>query len=81
MRQLRNYRATTKDDIASAAKKYEGMSSSELNDELMRAVAEAKKSGTFSEEMLDGFVDFVSPSLDESSRNRLTELVQAIKSE
>ncbi len=81
MRQLRNYRAANKDDIASAAQKYEGMNASQLNDELMRAVAEAKRNGTFSEETLDGFVDFVSSSLDDSSRNRLKELVKEIKSE
>ena len=83
MRQLRNFRATPteKKDIESAAKKYDGMSASQLNSELLRVVAEAKRNGTFSEETLDGFVDFVSSSLDDDSRARLSELVREIKSE
>ncbi|MCH5160975.1 MAG: hypothetical protein J1G04_02990 [Clostridiales bacterium] len=81
MRQLRNFRAPTKEDISSAAQKYDGMNATQLNDELMRAVASAKQDGTFSEDMLDSFVDFVSSSLDDGARQRLNELVQAIKSE
>ena len=81
MRQLRNFRAPTKEDIADNAKKYDGMSADQLNDELMRAVSSAKRDGSFSESMLDSFVEFVSPSLDDGARKRLNELVKAIKSE
>ena len=60
-------------------KKYEGMNETELMSALMRNVAEAKSDGSFSESQLDEFVAFVSSSLDEASRERLTELVKMIK--
>ncbi|MCH5163221.1 MAG: hypothetical protein J1G38_07040 [Clostridiales bacterium] len=76
MRQLKNYKAT---DISASAAKYDGMSEGELMGELMKNVAAAKENGSFSAEQLDDFAQFVAPSLDEKSRNRLTELINAIK--
>ncbi|MCM1368426.1 MAG: hypothetical protein NC184_06445 [Roseburia sp.] len=59
--------------------KYAGMSGDRLMSELMKNVAAAKGNGTFSEEQIDEFVRFVSPQLDDASRERLNELVSMIK--
>ncbi|MDE6028893.1 MAG: hypothetical protein K2F90_01055 [Clostridiales bacterium] len=73
--------STLKDDVQAVASKYAGRSEEELMRALKQNVAEAKRNGTFSVEQLDSFVAFVSSSLDEQSRKRLTALVDMIKSE
>lgn len=82
MRRLKNYRAETKSDAKTEADdlvaKYEGKSENELMQELLKNVARAKGDGTFSSEQLRDFMEFVSPSLDEKSRERLNELVKMI---
>ncbi|MDE7464060.1 MAG: hypothetical protein K2M48_03430 [Clostridiales bacterium] len=76
MRQLKNYKAA---DKTVDAAKYEGMSEGELMGELMKNVSAAKANGSFSADQLDDFARFVSPNLDERSRKKLTELINAIK--
>lgn len=61
------------------AAKYAGKSESELMQSLMQRVAAAKSTGSFSVEQLDDFVRFVSPELDEKSRERLKELADMLK--
>lgn len=82
MRRLKNYRAETTSDAKTEADdlvaKYEGKSENELMQELLKNVARAKGDGTFSSEQLRDFMEFVSPSLDEKSRERLNELVKMI---
>lgn len=72
---------TLKDEVQSVAAKYAGKSEEELLRALRQNVAAAKRNGTFSAEQLDGFVAVVSSSLDEAARQRLTALVEMIKSE
>lgn len=73
--------STLKDDVQAVAAKYAGRSEEELIRALKQNVAAAKRNGTFSVEQLDGFVSFVSSSLDEQSRERLLALVEMIKAE
>lgn len=70
---------TDRKTVADTAGKYDGMNEEQLLSELFKNVAAEKRNGTFSAETLDEFVSFVSPSLDEKSRERLTELVSMIK--
>lgn len=80
MRQLKNYKqAAVHTEVSDAASKYSGMNESELKQELLKQVSESKSNGTFSAREIDDFVDFVSPELDERSRQRLNELVKMIK--
>lgn len=85
MRRLKNYRAETQSDAKSEADdlaaKYAGKSENELMQELLKNVARAKGDGTFSSEQLREFTEFVAPSLDEKSRERLDELVRLINGE
>ncbi|MCH5165845.1 MAG: hypothetical protein J1G01_05535 [Clostridiales bacterium] len=68
-----------KAQTAALMEKYAGKSESELMHALLKSVTAAKSDGSFSSEQLDEFVGFVSPSLDESSRERLISLVRMIK--
>lgn len=68
-----------KNETEALSQKYAGKSESELMSELMRTVSAAKSDGTFSAQQLDEFVSFVSPSLDDDSRERLSRLVSMIK--
>ena len=68
-----------KDEMGALAAKYADKSESELMSALMQNVAAAKNDGSFSAEQLESFVGFVSPSLDEQSREKLTQLVKMIK--
>ncbi len=82
MRELKNYKSGGKHDVDTSApdlSKYDGMSHNQLVAELMRAVASAKSDGSFSQDRIDDFVNFISPELDEASRARLKELVGMIK--
>ncbi|MDE5593616.1 MAG: hypothetical protein K2I75_06765 [Clostridiales bacterium] len=77
----KNGSSTLREDVQSIAAKYAGRSEEELLRALKQNVAAAKRNGTFSAEHLDGFVSFVSSSLDEQSRERLLSLVEMIKAE
>lgn len=88
MRQLKNFKRSdggadsdrdANETVSDVTSKYAGMSGDRLMGELMKNVAAAKGDGTFSEEQIDEFVRFVSPNLDEGSRERLNELVNMIK--
>lgn len=77
----KNNTATDKEAVENAASKYDGMNEEQLLGELYKSVAAEKQNGTFSASTLDEFVSFVSPSLDEKARARLTELVRMIKNQ
>ncbi len=80
MRQLKNYKqSAAPEQVSDAASKYSGMNENELKQELFKQVSESKNNGTFSAREIDDFVSFVSPELDEKSRQRLNELVKMIK--
>ena len=87
MRSIKNYgkdgATSGESDLVSAAKsasnKYAGMNEQELMRALMQQVAASKSNGTFSAEQLDSFAQFVMPTLDESARERLQQLIDMIK--
>ncbi|MDE6402075.1 MAG: hypothetical protein K2L54_05610 [Clostridiales bacterium] len=89
MRSIKNYtpsdtkgsvgKSDIKSEAATLSQKYAGKSESELMHELMQTVTAAKSDGSFSAQRLDEFVEFVSPSLDDESRARLSHLVSMIK--
>lgn len=70
---------SVEEEINSIASKYEGKSEAELMSALMSTVSAAKRDGSFSDEQLDDFVGFVSPSLDADARAKLDSLVRMIK--
>ncbi|MBD5132203.1 MAG: hypothetical protein HDT28_06445 [Clostridiales bacterium] len=78
IRDRKNVENTYRTEADEFAAQYAGKSESELMQALMQKVSASKRAGTFSPEQLEDFVRFVSPSLDEQSRNRLNELVNMI---
>ncbi len=58
---------------------YENKSESELMSDLERMIYQGRKDGTFTDEMLDGFIQNVSPMLDDAQRERLHKLARMIK--
>lgn len=68
-----------KSRVNELASEYAGMSEDERMQTLMKYVDAAKSDGSFSPEQLDRFVRFVSPNLDDSSRDRLVRLSELIK--
>ena len=58
---------------------YENKSESELMSDLERMIYQGRQDGTFTDEMLDGFIQNVAPMLDGAQRERLNHLARMIK--
>ena len=65
--------------VEDTIKKYEEKSEDELMGDLGHMISEGKKDGTFSDEMLEGFIKNVSPMMDETQRQKLKNIAQMIK--
>lgn len=59
--------------------KYGDKSESELMGDLERMVVEGRKEGTFSEEMLEAFVQNVSPMMDDEQRRKLESITRMLR--
>ena len=58
---------------------YENKSEGELMGDLERMITQGRKDGSFSDDMLDGFIQNVAPMLDAEQRKKLDSLAQMIK--
>ncbi len=70
------------DSIASVEEtiaQYENKSEDELMNDLERVITQGRKDGSFTDDMLDGFVQNVAPMLDEAQRQKLQSIAQMIK--
>jgi len=59
--------------------KYENKSEAELMTDLESMVAQGKKNGTFSNEMMDAFIKNVSPMMDKAQRDKLKNIARMMK--
>ncbi len=58
---------------------YEGKNEDELMGDLERAILQGRKDGSFTDDMLDGFIQNVAPMLDDVQRQKLQSIAQMIK--
>jgi len=58
---------------------YEGKSEDELMSDLEQVIKQGRKDGSFSDDMLDGFIQNVAPMLDDVQRQKLQSIAQMIK--
>ncbi len=58
---------------------YENKSEGELMGDLERMISQGRKDGSFTDDMLDGFIQNVAPMLDAEQRKKLDSLAQMIK--
>ena len=59
--------------------KYGDKSEDELMSDLERMVVEGRKEGTFSDEMLEAFVQNVSPMMDDEQRRKLESITRMLR--
>lgn len=64
-----------------AIQKYGDKSETELLSELEVMVEKGRNDGTFSEDMLNAFVNNVMPMMDESQRDKLKKIAEMIKAD
>lgn len=70
------------DSIASVEEtiaQYENKNEDELMNDLERVITQGRKDGSFTDDMLDGFVQNVAPMLDDAQRQKLQSIAQMIK--
>lgn len=58
---------------------YENKSQDELMGDLENAISQGRKDGSFTDDMLEGFISNVSPMLDDAQRKKLQSIAQMIK--
>lgn len=58
---------------------YENKSEDELMTDLEKMIRQGRKDGSFSDEMLDGFIKNVSPMMDKSQMKKLRSIAEMIK--
>lgn len=64
-----------------SARKYAGLDEDELADELIRAVKEAKRNGTFDAARMQAFVQMVSPRLSPEKSEKLQSIIRVISAD
>ncbi len=70
------------DSIASVEEtiaQYENKNEDELMNDLERVITQGRKDGSFTDDMLDGFIQNVAPMLDDAQRQKLQSIAQMIK--
>lgn len=70
------------DNIASMEEtvaQYENKSEDELMGDLERVITQGRNDGSFTDDMLDGFIQNVAPMLDDAQRQKLQSIAQMIK--
>lgn len=65
--------------VEEVIEKYGNKSEDELMGDLERMIGEGRRDGTFSEDMLDAFVQNVMPMMDEEQRKRLENIARMIR--
>ncbi len=65
--------------IEDTISQYENKSEGELMGDLERMISQGRKDGSFSDEMLEGFIQNVAPMLDNEQRKKLESIAQMIK--
>lgn len=60
-------------------KEYEGLSENDLMAKLLSSVQKGKQDGTFSEEMLNNFIQQASPMLNDEQRSKMSQIAQMLK--
>lgn len=82
MKNLRGYKGrsaeSATDGMKAAANKYSGMSESELETELSRAVREAKANGTFDGAKMRAYISLIAPRLTAEQSAKLYKLMDEI---
>lgn len=58
---------------------YNGKSEAELMDTIMKTATEYRRAGRLSDADIDGFYQMLSPMLDKKKREKLDEVVRALK--
>ncbi len=58
---------------------YENKSEGELMGDLERMIAQGRKDGSFTDDMLQGFIQNVAPMLDNEQKQKLESIAQMIK--
>ncbi len=66
-------------NIEDTIAQYENKSEGELMGDLERMISQGRKDGSFTDDMLDGFIQNVAPMLDAEQRKKLEGLAQMIK--
>lgn len=58
---------------------YENKSEGELMGDLEHMISQGRKDGSFTDDMLDGFIQNIAPMMDAEQRKKLESLAQMIK--
>jgi hypothetical protein len=58
---------------------YEDKNEDELMGDLERVISQGRQDGSFTDDMLDGFIQNVAPMLDDVQRKKLQSIAQMIK--
>jgi hypothetical protein len=58
---------------------YENKSEGELMGDLERMISQGRKDGSFTDDMLEGFIQNVAPMLDAEQRKKIESIAQMIK--
>lgn len=58
---------------------YENKSEGELMGDLERMISQGRKDGSFTDDMLEGFIQNVAPMLDNEQKKKLESIAQMIK--
>jgi len=58
---------------------YENKSEDELMGDLEHMISQGRKDGSFTDDMLEGFIQNVAPMLDDTQRQKLQSIAQMIK--
>ena len=66
-------------DVEKTIKEYEDKSEDELMGDLEKMIRNGREDGSFSNEMLDGFMQNVAPMMNAAQRKRLEEIARMIK--